>query len=297
MKKASYYTPPGLISDDEKLFLEGDSSPNSLERLLHQYQKGHVRWLNSGTPWLTEGAKSWLARNISCNDKVLEFGAGRSTIFFARQAARVTTVEASPDWTFWTLFYLYQHPYLLKKVRIHFCPAEWNPSFPDGIRRYWKENRRSLDSNDVYEMERDLSSVEFPGNNVVFFDGNLRSIVFLQQIKKMNFNEVEIIIIDNTESAWNSEVCGKLIPSNYKRLDFVPGSTDIIPPWQNKKHITSIWIRNDRFERSVDVITDIDPCMSFEQRKDFMLTIPEEFNVDKEIADGYAYIKNTLGAK
>lgn len=294
MKKTSYYTPPGLVSNDEKLYLEGDSSPNSLERLLHQYQKGQVRWFNSGTPWLTEGAKSWLARNISCNDKVLEFGAGRSTIFFARQSARVTTVEGSPDWTFWTLFYLYQHPYLLKKVRMHFCPAEWNPSFPEGIRRYWKENRRALDSNDVYELERDISSVSFPGNNIVFFDGNLRSTVFLQQIKKMDFNEVEVIIIDNTESIWNSEVCAKLIPDTYKRLDYVAGSMDVIPPWQNSKHITSIWIREDRLKNSTPVITDVDPHMSLEERKKYMLAIPEEFDVDKSIIDGYAYIKDKL---
>lgn len=293
MQKNSYYTPPGSSSDKDKLVLEGNSAPNSLERLLHQYQTGYVRWLNSGTPWVTEGAKSWLARNISCNDKVLEFGAGRSTIFFARQAARVTTVEGSPDWTLWTLFYLYQHPYLLKKVRWHFCPAEWNPSFPEGIRRYWRENRRSLDSNDIYDLERDLSSVSFSDNNVVLFDGNIRKTVFLQQIRKMKFDEIELIIVDNTEDAWSSEVCGKLIPENYTRLDFVEGTMDVRPLTQDK-HITSIWVRSDRLEKSAPILTDVNPQMSFAERKNYMSKIPDDFDVDKAIAEGYAYIQKNL---
>lgn len=93
---APAYTPPVSPVAGERITLEGDASPNSLVRLLHQYRGGHVRWLNSGTTWVTEDAKAWLARNIGAGDRVLEFGAGRSTIFFTSQASRGTTVEGSP---------------------------------------------------------------------------------------------------------------------------------------------------------------------------------------------------------
>lgn len=289
------YTPPVAPVAGERITLEGDASPNSLIRLLHQYQGGHVRWLNSGTPWVTEDAKAWLARNIGPGDRVLEFGAGRSTIFFAKQASRVTIVEGSPDWALWTLFYLYQHPYLLKKVRFHFCPTDWNPSFPEGVRRYWNENRRALDSNDITDLEADLTSVCSSGNNVVFFDGNIRQHVFLYQIGKMNFDEVEIIAVDNTEDEWHSSVSGALIPARYVRLDFVAGPLDVVPANQNGKHITTLYVREDRLRNARPVRTHVPPRMTDDERRAHMLPRPEGFKLEERIAEGYRYLREQLG--
>ncbi|MBD9542960.1 hypothetical protein IB276_26290 [Ensifer sp. ENS04] len=269
-------------------------APNSLTRLLTEYQQDKRQWLNLGTPWTTEGSKSWLARNIGPTDRALEFGAGRSTVFWARQAGKVTVVEGSPDWTFWTLFYLYEHPHLMKKVRWHFCPTEWNPDFPKGARRYWTENRGSLDANDVTDLERDLASVSFSGNNVVLFDGNIRKHVFLYQVAQMNFDEVEVIVIDNCENMWTSETAGALIRPDFERLDFVAGPLDDVPSHQKGKHITSVFVRKDRFARSVHVKTHVSPKMDLETRKKYMQVV-EGFDVDAQISDGYRYLSETLG--
>ena len=270
-------------------------SNNSLNRLISEYRDQREAWLNIGTPWVTEGAKAWLARNISQRDRVLEFGAGRSSIFWATQAGRVTIVEASIDWTCYVLFYLYQRPNLLKKVRFYFCPAEWNPSFPQGARRYWKENRDSLDSNDIYDLERDLSTACFPENNIVSFDGSIRHKVFIRQITKMDWEKCDVIVIDNTESVITSELASALIPEYFVRLDFVAGPLDNIPPHQKGRHITSIFVEKSRLGESIPVITHIDPKMDFATRSLHMTPFGKTFDVKKIIDQELRYFREKLG--
>jgi hypothetical protein len=49
-------------------------------------------------PWFSYPAIDWLESRIKSTDKVLEFGAGHSTLWFARKAAHVTSVEHDPAW-------------------------------------------------------------------------------------------------------------------------------------------------------------------------------------------------------
>ncbi len=49
-------------------------------------------------PWLTADANRFLANNLQPNFRVLEFGSGRSTRYFAKHCASVTTVEHDPRW-------------------------------------------------------------------------------------------------------------------------------------------------------------------------------------------------------
>lgn len=52
----------------------------------------------AGLPWLTFPATRWLRGRVGPATRVLEFGAGASTLFFARRAARVVSVEHDPGW-------------------------------------------------------------------------------------------------------------------------------------------------------------------------------------------------------
>lgn len=232
------------------------------------------QWLGLRTPWFTEGAKSWLASNVNRADKVLEFGAGRSTIFFAAQAARVTTVEASPDWFLWVYMYLYNNPDLMKRARLHFMPTEWNPSFENGKRRYWTENTELLDEKDVTDLERDLITAKHEGNNVLMFDGSLRGPVFVYQISQTDFSNIDMVIIDNTELGFNSIAGDFMIPQSFIRMDFVAGSKDDIPAHQNGKHITSIYVSPARLKNSIEVETETQTHLNPEQRAPFILGDP-----------------------
>ena len=205
---------------------------------------------------------------------MLEFGTGRSTIFFAAQAARVTTVEASPGWFLWVYMYLYKHPNLMKRARLHFMPTEWNPSFEKGRRRYWTENANQLDTEDIASLERDLITVSHEGNNVLMFDGSLREPVFVYQVSNANFDEVDMVIIDNTELDFNSLAGDFMIPPDFVRLDFVAGSKDQIPPHQKDKHITSIYISSKRFALSKPVETETPVTLTAEEREPFVLGEP-----------------------
>src|SRR5690606_25892574 len=103
---------------DELLARYPVSLSPALTRLSSEYLLTRGPWLNAAVPWYTSGARSWLQANVVPEDDALEFGAGRSTLWWAGLVKSVTAVEASPDWTIWLLFALYERPDLLKRVRV-----------------------------------------------------------------------------------------------------------------------------------------------------------------------------------
>ena len=54
--------------------------------------------LESGKPWITFAAIELLEKTLSNNDRVFEYGTGGSTIFFAKRAKRVISVEHDIEW-------------------------------------------------------------------------------------------------------------------------------------------------------------------------------------------------------
>lgn len=51
-----------------------------------------------GMPWLNAEANRLLLAHLPEMPRVLEFGSGRSTVFFARRAARLLSFESHPAW-------------------------------------------------------------------------------------------------------------------------------------------------------------------------------------------------------
>ena len=132
-----------------------------LGEMIESYIRKRKPWLASGAPWMTKGCTAWLEANLAPMDRVLEYGGGKSTLWWASRVGRVTCVEASPNWTLWILMYAYTRPELLKKLRFFFCPAEWNPSFPKGVKGYWKKHFATLTDKDVVDLESDLDMFAF----------------------------------------------------------------------------------------------------------------------------------------
>jgi predicted O-methyltransferase YrrM len=54
--------------------------------------------LNPDHPWLTREAVHLLAQLLRADDIVLEFGSGRSTLWFAHRVRQVTSVEHEASW-------------------------------------------------------------------------------------------------------------------------------------------------------------------------------------------------------
>lgn len=54
--------------------------------------------LDPGYPWLNAGAVRWLARRLAPSMEGFEWGSGRSTLFFARRAGRLTSIEHKAKW-------------------------------------------------------------------------------------------------------------------------------------------------------------------------------------------------------
>lgn len=231
-----------------------DYSETELQ-LLYRFISDKRKWLSATSPWYTEGAKSWLSVNVRPNDSVIEYGGGRSTVWWCSQVNRASVVEASPEWTFWLLFYLHEHPSLLKNLRMHFIPAEWNPDFSSLSKRYWLNNREVLAESDVYRMESDLSSTALlAGHNILVLDGAIRNYVLCRIGIEERFKDFEIIIIDNTEAKNNSFLADHYLKDlPFTRMDFVAGPHDKVPEHQNGKHITSVYVHESRLPQCEDV--------------------------------------------
>lgn len=90
-------------------------------------------------------------------------------------------------------------------------------------------------------------------------------------------------------------MCGKLIPSHFVRLDFVAEKDDVIPPWQNGKHITTIWVHPERFKKSTSIVCEVDPLQVKDNPKEYISNYDNDFNVDEAIIEGYKYIDDYLG--
>ena len=79
-------------------------------------------------PWIVPAAIGWLRRRIRPDWSVLELGAGRSTVWFARRAGRVVSFEDNEFWVDQTRARLIDEH--LDNVDLCFAPVE---ALPDAV--------------------------------------------------------------------------------------------------------------------------------------------------------------------
>ena len=70
----------------------------SLAYLLNRLRERLYRRLHPDLPWLSPEAVRILSENLRSSDVGLEFGSGRSTIWFAQRVGFLTSVEHNPEW-------------------------------------------------------------------------------------------------------------------------------------------------------------------------------------------------------
>ncbi|MDF3130547.1 class I SAM-dependent methyltransferase [Kiritimatiellaeota bacterium B1221] len=70
----------------------------SLPYFFHRIRDVIYRKTHRNLPWLTPEANRILVSWIQPRHRILEFGSGKSTLFFAAKAAHVVSVEHQPEW-------------------------------------------------------------------------------------------------------------------------------------------------------------------------------------------------------
>jgi predicted O-methyltransferase YrrM len=66
--------------------------------LANRLRERFYRRMHPGLPWLSPQAIQFLAQHLQATDVGLEFGSGRSTLWFARRISFLTSVEHNPEW-------------------------------------------------------------------------------------------------------------------------------------------------------------------------------------------------------
>ena len=66
--------------------------------ILNRIKTGIYWKLNQDKPWLTKKANEYLDKNLNKQMVGLEFGSGRSTIFFAKKLNKLISVENNKEW-------------------------------------------------------------------------------------------------------------------------------------------------------------------------------------------------------
>lgn len=234
------------IGSSQQLTLEPASFEDGLE-VLSRYPARRA-WFQIGKPWITNPSIEFLEDLLSQQDSVLEYGLGRSTPWFAERTSSVVTVEASPEWTAAMLLYLYSRPSTLKRVRIYWCPAEWNPD-ASRMQPYWDKRKSSLMPRDVDALERDFLSANFPRRNVLFLDGSIRPLVLTRWGISPNLKHIDVIVVDNTESAKTLLMGRRLFSNEFVEFSFPETVASDIPKHQNGRHMTTVFVRHRRVQR------------------------------------------------
>src|SRR5512133_3154805 len=70
----------------------------SIRYLLDRTIEKAYRRTHPGVPWIAPAAVEFLGGYLKPTDQMLEFGSGRSTLWFADRVGHITSVEHNPDW-------------------------------------------------------------------------------------------------------------------------------------------------------------------------------------------------------
>ena len=165
-------------------------------------------------PWLTRNSVDLLAQLLKPTDIALEFGSGRSTIWFARRVAHITSIEHHPDW----------HMQVAGKLRAS------RLNNVDLILRRTNRSGAADSSRDYVEVAKGFakSSLDF-----CLVDGEFRDECALAVLPKLKSGSV--LAVDN--ASW-------FMPSPSVSPNSVPlGGTPYSPKWQEFLDKTQDWRR------------------------------------------------------
>ncbi len=178
------------------------------DRLIEKaYRRAHPQ-----VPWLAPAAIEFLEGYLKPADEMLEFGSGRSTLWFAHRLHHITSVEHNPDWYVKIETRIKEEG--ISKVTYYLHPRQ-------------DESVTAADSNYV-KVTRSLSPSSL---DVVLVDGIYRAQCVLQSLSLLKNGG--ILVIDNV----NRYLPSRSVAPNSRSLEAGP----IDEEWQQVLDQIGIW--------------------------------------------------------
>ena len=186
-------------------------------------------------PWLTESAIYLLDAWLKPTDIGLEWGSGRSTIWFARRLKHLTSIEANRTW-YDQIHARLQTANLLSKTDYRHIPCEF-------------EEHEEPDSHPYADVV-----AEIPDNSLDFalVDGHIRATCFRAVLPKIKPGG--LLSLDNANRYLPNRVMGQFATANEPRAE--PRS----PKWQELLAQIAHWRAIHTTDRIWDTQFWVRPC-------------------------------------
>lgn len=157
--------------------------------------------LGAGLPWITFPAMRWLRAHLRPSMSVFEWGSGGSTVFLARRAGHVVSIEYDQTWCRAVEARLRETG--LQNVRLRYVPPE--PGEDEPLYRSSDLNFAGLSFRRYVE-----SVLEFPDASfdVILVDGRARRGCVVAALPKLKPDGV--LVLDNSDRADTAEACALL---------------------------------------------------------------------------------------
>lgn len=200
--------------------------------------RGDCDSMSDERPWLTFGAVEFLETQLASYERVFEWGSGGSSLYFARRAASVYSVEHDPAWyervqttihgrhlTNWQGFL---HVPERNDEAVKARADDWNGYVSNA------DSYRGCDFRS-YASQIDCFADEF--FDIVVIDGRARPSCVKHALAKVRIGGC--LVWDNSEREYYAPAM-RLVPPSFERHDFPGPGPYITGFWR-----TTIWVRRD----------------------------------------------------
>ena len=156
---------------------------------------------NEPIPWVTYPFIDFIIPRLNKNFTIFEYGAGNSTLFYAKYVKRIIAVEHNRDW--------------LEKIK---------KILPENAEIIFKDDKTSLYEESVAETKDNY--------DIIIIDAQKRIECMKYSIE--NLNEAGVIILDDSDRIEYCEVFQIMTKNGFRHLDF----WGISPGYLNRKATT-----------------------------------------------------------
>ncbi len=156
-------------------------------------------------PWFTYPAILWMDAHVENDDSVFEFGAGYSTLWFAKRVKSVVSVEHDPHWIEKLSSYISSNVELIVKHAL-------------------RDEAGSLEGATSSDYARVISAYPDESFDIIVIDGMERVSCAATSAGKVK--EDGIIVFDNSDRPWHRPALDHLRDLGFGRIDFhgfIPG--------------------------------------------------------------------------
>lgn len=213
-----------------------------------QFLTQHRERFAKPEPWTTLGATRFVEKHFRPDMKLLEFGGGGSTLWWAERVQAVTTIESGPDWAMYLLLAMMQRPELLRRWKLVMSPCTWRKRLDSGdvdTSRwlFWHHHKRVLS-----EPDKDRIEVGFWDNldhdfDTLFIDSTNRwGMLRFWEDHEADLRHVRMVIVDNTESDVYARAMENFMPTDFECFHFDVNRGEQKVPNHVREWRSSVWL-------------------------------------------------------